>query len=302
MSTIAFIGAGNIGLPALKRLIEEGNKVKAYDVSSDRLELARAAGAEIGRSAADVVSEAEFVITMVRSGEDVRRVYIDESVIAASRRDAILIDCSTIDVESCRRVSEAAAAGGRPMIDAPISGGVERAASGTLTIMVGGEKATVDRAQPVLKGLASSVHYMGPSGSGVAAKLCNNLVAAITIGAISEAFALAGKFGLDYKKLFDVMSTSSGRCWALEAMCPVPGLVPSAAANFNYKPNATASLVVKDLGAAQVSALKLHASMPLGSATLSLFSMLCDAGLGELDASAIIKLFDGSLADSRKAS
>jgi len=302
MSTIAFIGAGNIGLPALKRLIEEGNKVKAYDVSSDRLELARAAGAEIGRSAADVASEAEFVITMVRSGEDVRRVYIDESVIAASRHDAILIDCSTIDIATCQSVSAAAAAGGRQMIDAPISGGVLRAASGTLTIMVGGEEAAFDRAEPVLKGLASSVHYMGPAGSGVATKLCNNLVAAITIGAISEAFALAGKFGLDYKKLFNVMNSSSAKCWALETMCPVPGPVPSAAANFNFKPNATASLVVKDLDATLISALKLHASMPLGSTTLSLFSMLCDAGLGELDASAIIKLFDGSLADLRKTS
>ena len=301
MTRIAFIGVGNMGLPMLRNLLAAGHQVRAYDVSSDALAEAVQAGAGEAASLADAVTAAEMVITMLPEGRHVRTVYLgdgrdgNDGIIGHAPREALLADCSTIDVASARAVAVAASEAGYEMIDAPVSGGVTGASAGTLTFMVGGSAAGFERARPILAAMGRNVAHVGGSGHGQAAKICNNMMAGIAIIGAAEVCCLGEALGLDPKKLYDVLSTSSGQTWMMDHMHPVPGIVEAAASNRSYAPGFKAALMAKDLGLAQSAAADTGTSTPLGAGAAALFRILCRNGAGELDCSAVYKLLHGDL-------
>jgi 3-hydroxyisobutyrate dehydrogenase len=296
MARIGFIGLGNMGLPMLRNLLAAGHAVTAFDVVASARDAAAAAGAGAARSAVEVASTAEVVITMLPEGRHVREVYLGvDGVIAAAVDGALLIDCSTIDVATTRAVWQAAAERGLEMVDAPVSGGVAGAANATLTFMVGGEESAVARARPILEQLGATIVHTGPSGSGQAAKICNNMMLAIAMIGVAEAFTMAQRLGLSAEALFQVASRSSGQSWALTGYCPVPGLVPSSPANRNYEPGFTTAMMAKDLRLAQDAANSVDVATPLGSEARNLYALFKGRGHGELDFSAIIKMIAGEL-------
>jgi 3-hydroxyisobutyrate dehydrogenase len=260
------------------------------------LDAAATAGAGAARSAVEAAAAAEFVITMLPEGRHVREVWLGgEGVIAAAARGALLIDCSTIDVATARAVWQAASDRGLEMVDAPVSGGVAGATNATLTFMVGGEESAVARARPILEKLGATIVHTGPSGSGQAAKICNNMMLAISMIGVAEAFTMAERLGLSAEALFQVASRSSGQSWALTGYCPVPGLVPSSPANRDYQAGFTAAMMAKDLRLAQDAANSVDAATPLGSQARNLYALFKGRGHGDLDFSAIIKMIAGEL-------
>ena len=299
MTRIAFIGAGNMGLPMVRNLLAAGHEVRAYDVSPDALAEAVQAGAGEAVSLADAVTASEMVITMLPGGRHVRAVYLgdggNDGILGHAPREALLADCSTIDIASARDVAATASQSGYEMIDAPVSGGVTGAAAGTLTFMVGGSAAGYERAEPILAAMGRNVAHIGGPGHGQATKICNNMMAGIAIIAASEVFCLGEALGLDPKKLYDVLSTSTGQTWMMDHMHPVPGIVESAASNRNYAPGFKAVLMAKDLGLAQSAAADTGTSTPLGANAAAIFRMLCQNGAGDLDCSAVYKLLHGDL-------
>ena len=289
MATIAFIGLGNMGAPMALNLKKAGHEVRGYDVG----EHARAAYAEAGGSLAasllEAVASAEVVITMLPAGAHVEEVMLGEGgVFDHAAAGALLIDCSTIDVATARKVAEAAAAQGLPMCDAPVSGGVSGAAAGTLTFMVGGPDEAFARAAPLLETMGRTIVHTGAAGAGQAAKICNNMILGISMIAVSEAFNLADALGLDRQKLFDVSSTASGQCWALTSYCPVPGPVPTSPANRDYTPGFTAAMMLKDLKLAAGAAAASSVATPLGGAAESVYQAFCDADGAATDFSGVI--------------
>ena len=299
MARIAFIGVGNMGLPMLRNLLAAGHEVRAYDVSPDALAEAVEAGASEAVSLADSVTAAEMVVTMVPEGRHVRAVYLgdggNDGIVGHAPRDALLADCSTIDIATAREVATAASESGYEMIDAPVSGGVTGAEAGTLTFMVGGTAAGYERARPILAAMGRNVAHVGGPGHGQATKICNNMMAGIAIIAASEVFCLGEALGLDPRKLYDVLSTSTGQTKMMDQMNPVPGIVESAPSNRDYAPGFKAALMAKDLGLAQSAAADTGTSTPLGADAAALFRILCRNGAGELDCSAVYKLLHGDL-------
>ena len=299
MTRIAFIGAGNMGLPMVRNLLTAGHEVRAYDVSPDALAEAVQAGASEAASLADAVTGVEAMITMLPEGRHVRAVYLgdggNDGILGHAPRETLLADCSTIDIATAREVAATAAESGYEMIDAPVSGGVTGAAAGTLTFMVGGSAAGYERAKPILAAMGRNVAHIGGPGHGQATKICNNMMAGIAIIAASEVFCLGEALGLDSKKLYDVLSTSTGQTWMMDHMHPVPGIVESAASNRNYAPGFKAALMAKDLGLSQSAAADTGTSTPLGANAAALFRILCQNGAGELDCSAVYKLLHGDL-------
>ncbi len=296
MAVIAFIGLGNMGLPMARNLIGAGHELHAFDVVASAVEHAVAAGARSAPSAAEAAAAAEIVITMLPEGRHVRGVYLGEDgVIARARPDALLIDCSTIDVATAREVDRAAGERGLEVLDAPVSGGVAGAENATLTFMVGGSEAGVARARPVLERLGKAVVHTGPSGNGQAAKICNNMILAVSMIGVCEAFVLARRLGLAAEKLFEVSSQSSGQCWSLTSYCPVPGPVPSSPANRDYRPGFTAAMMAKDLRLAQDAALAADVATPMGAQARSLYALFAGGGHGGMDFSGIIKMLGGEV-------
>jgi 3-hydroxyisobutyrate dehydrogenase len=296
MARIGFIGLGNMGLPMVRNLLKAGHEVIAFDVVARAVDAAATAGAGAARSAAEATAAAELVITMLPEGRHVREVYLGAGgVIAAVAEGVLLIDCSTIDVATARAVWQAAADRGLEMVDAPVSGGVAGAVNATLTFMVGGEASAVAKARPILEKLGATIVHTGPSGSGQAAKICNNMMLAISMIGVAEAFTMAERLGLSAEALFQVASRSSGQSWALTSYCPVPGLVPSSPANRAYQAGFTAAMMAKDLRLAQDAANSVDATTPLGSEARNLYALFKGKGHGELDFSAIIKMIAGEL-------
>ena len=296
MAVIGFIGLGNMGLPMARNLLKAGHQLVAFDVAGAALDAAVAAGAEAADSAAAAAPGAEVVITMLPEGRHVREVYLgDDGIIAHAKPGCLLIDCSTIDVDSARAVNEAALARGLEVLDAPVSGGVAGAENATLTFMVGGSEAGVARARPILEPMGKAVVHTGPSGNGQAAKICNNMLLAISMIGVCEAFVLAERLGLPADKLFEVSSQSSGQCWALTGYCPVPGPVPSSPANRDYRAGFTAAMMAKDLRLAQNAAQSVDAPTPMGAQARSLYALFTNRGHGGLDFSAIIRMIAGNL-------
>ncbi|MEO8558312.1 MAG: 3-hydroxyisobutyrate dehydrogenase [Rhodospirillales bacterium] len=292
MTTIGFIGLGNMGGPMAKNLLKAGHKLQGFDLVAKSLEEAVAAGASQAANPAKAVEGADVIVTMLPAGKHVREVY-QGAVIGAAKKGALLIDCSTIDVESSRVVAEAAAKAGLDMVDAPVSGGVGGAAAGTLTFMVGGPDAAFARAKPYLEKMGKNIVHCGGSGNGQAAKICNNMILGISMIGVSEAFMLAKRLGLDAQKLFDVSSTASGQCWSLTNYCPVPGPVPTSPANRDYQAGFTAAMMLKDLVLAQQAASAVGASTPLGAEAAQIYNMFVNGGRGAMDFSGVVKMLDG---------
>jgi 3-hydroxyisobutyrate dehydrogenase len=296
MAAIAFIGLGNMGLPMARNLLGAGHRVVGYDVVRSALEAAAQAGAVAAGSVVQATAGAECVITMLPEGRHVRGVYLGErGIIARAEPDALLIDCSTIDVDSARAVQGAALERGLEMLDAPVSGGVAGAENATLTFMVGGSEQGVARARPILERMGKAVVHTGPAGNGQAAKICNNMILAISMIGVCEAFVLAERLGLTADKLYEVSSQSSGQCWSLTSYCPVPGPVPSSPANRDYRAGFTAAMMAKDLRLAQDAAQSVDAPTPMGAQARSLYALFANRGHGSLDFSAIIRMITGDL-------
>jgi 3-hydroxyisobutyrate dehydrogenase len=291
MEKIAFIGLGNLGLPMAANLGRAGHHIFAYDVSNSRIQEATKWGAEPAPDAASAAALADVIITMVPSGKELKEIFLTSGVAEAAKPGSLFIDCSTVDLISAGRVKHAARLSGHEMIDAPVSGGAARAISGKLTIMVGGIASAFARAEPLLMRMASSVVHMGGDGSGLTVKICNNMIAGVTLIAVSEAYALAQRLGVDDQKFYDVVSRSSGQCWALTEMCPVPGPVPTSPANYGFKPGGAASMLMKDLGMAQEAAINAKTAIPMAAAAHALYTVFCNSGGADLDVSAIIRLF-----------
>jgi 3-hydroxyisobutyrate dehydrogenase len=297
MATIGFIGLGHMGLPMARNLVKAGHTVHGFDLSAGAVEALAAAGGVAAGSIPKAIAGAEIVVSMLPEGRHVRAVYLDQGgVFLSAPTSALLVDCSTIDVETARTVSAAAAARGFAMLDAPVSGGVGGAEAGTLTFMVGGAEEAFARAQPVLAQMGKAVIHAGAAGNGQAAKICNNMMLGIQMISVCEAMVLAQKLGLAPEKLFEISARSSGQCWSLTSYCPVPGPVPTSPANRGYQPGFTAAMMLKDLKLAQTAAQAVTAATPLGSQAYQLYNLFAASGKEGLDFSGTIKMIAGNAA------
>ncbi len=287
MASIAFIGLGNMGGPMAANLVKAGHKVTAFDLVAASRDQARSDGAAIAESSVAAVKGADVVITMLPAGKHVIAVWND--IVPAMTRGALIIDCSTIDVESAKQAHALAAKHGLASVDAPVSGGTGGAKGATLTFMCGGDDKAFAAAKPVLEKMGKKLVHCGSAGAGQAAKICNNMMLAISMIGVGEAFVLAEKLGLSHQALFDVASTSSGQCWALTSYCPVPGPVPASPANNDYKPGFASALMVKDLTLAQDAAKTSGATTPLGKHAQEIYKAFDANGHGGVDFSGIIQ-------------
>lgn len=292
MATIAFIGVGNMGGGMAVNLVKAGHRVVAFDLLPANLEKVVAEGCEEAESAAAAVAEVDAVVSMLPAGSHVRKVYEDEIFLAAEP-GTVMMDCSTIDVATAREVVEAATAKGFVMVDAPVSGGVAAASAGTLTFMVGGTEKAFRAAEPYLARMGKAVIHAGDAGAGQAAKICNNMLLAISMIGTCEAFNLAKKLGLDPERFFEISSKASGQCWSMTSYCPVPGPVPSAPSNRNYEGGFATALMLKDLRLAMEAAQKVSAPTPLGAEAESLYAIFSGLGGAGKDFSAIIRMLSG---------
>ncbi len=294
MTDIAFIGAGNMGGPMARNLIKAGHAVTVFDLSAAAVEQVVRAGAERAATANAAASAADCVITMLPAGQHVRSVYLDDGILAHARKGVLLIDSSTIDVDSAKAVHAAAGKAGFAFLDAPVSGGTGGAEAGTLTFMCGGADDTFARAKPILENMGKRVVLAGGAGAGQAAKICNNMLLAISMIGTCEAFVLGEKLGLDPQKLFEIASTSSGQCWSLSTYCPVPGPVPTSPANRDYAGGFAAALMLKDLKLSQAAAQSVGAPTPLGAEATQLYALFAAQGHEGLDFSGIIRMLRGN--------
>jgi len=293
MTTLAFIGLGNMGLGMAANLAKAGHEVRALDINPASVAKAVEAGCVQAANAEDAVGAADIVVTMLPAGKHVELVYAD--VFKYAQPGTLFIDCSTIDVETARKVISNAEAKGFAMIDAPVSGGVGGAAAGTLTFMCGGTAEAFERAQPVLDIMGKNVFHAGDAGNGQVAKIANNMLLGIHMIGTCEAFNLAEKLGLDAQTFYDISSTASGQNWSMTSYCPAPGPVESAPSNRDYQPGFAAAMMLKDLRLAQEAAQSAKAATPLGAQAMALYALMESAGEDGLDFSGVMKLIDGSL-------
>ncbi|GJD33520.1 3-hydroxyisobutyrate dehydrogenase [Methylobacterium aerolatum] len=295
--TIGFIGLGNMGGPMAANLVKAGHTVRGFDLAPASLDLAREAGVTVAASALEAVQGADVVVTMLPAGRHVIEVWTQ--LAEALPDGTLLIDSSTVDVESARKAHALARARGCLSVDAPVSGGTGGAKAGTLTFMAGGSGEAFAQAEPLLKAMGKNVFHCGEAGAGQAAKICNNMILGISMIGVCEAFALGEKLGLSHEALYDVASVSSGQCWSLTSYCPVPGPVPTSPANNSYKPGFAAALMLKDLRLAQAAALASGASTPLGAEAAQIYGLFDGLGHGGEDFSAIIRMLRGGAGEAR---
>jgi 3-hydroxyisobutyrate dehydrogenase len=295
MATIGFIGLGNMGGPMAANLVKAGHTVTGFDLNPAALEALAKAGGAVANSAADAVAGATVVITMLPAGEHVREVYLHQGGLIDATRDSqpLLIDCSTIDVESARTVTATAETAGLAMLDAPVSGGTVGALNSTLTFMVGGTDEAFIRGRPVLEAMGKNIFHAGGPGAGQAVKICNNMMLAINMVGVSEGFLLARKLGLDWDKLHQICSTATANSWALSSYCPAPGPVPAAPSNRDYAPGFAAALMVKDVKLSQAAAEATGSPTPLAAKALSFYQQVVDAGDGGKDFSVVFRWLAG---------
>ncbi len=291
MSRIAFIGLGNMGGPMAANLVKAGHLLRVFDLVPAALQAARDAGATASASAAATLEGAEVVISMLPASRHVEGLYLGEGGILASIPDgALVIDCSTIAPVSARKVGQVAAARGLAMLDAPVSGGTAGAQAGTLTFIVGGEAAALERARPVLEAMGKNIFHVGASGAGQVAKLCNNMALGVIMAVTGEAIGLGVAHGLDPKVLSQMMAVSTGRSWATEVCNPWPGVLENAPASRGYSGGFGNDLMLKDLGLAVEAAMGVGATIPLGELARNLYAMNRQAGRGGLDFSSVVQL------------
>jgi 3-hydroxyisobutyrate dehydrogenase len=285
---IAFIGLGNMGGGMAANLVKAGHSVNAFDLSAEALERAQANGCFVFSAVREAVAGVDAVVSMLPNGKIVDSVYGND-VFGAAPAGAILLDCSTIDVDTARKVTADATAKGYAMVDAPVSGGIAAANGGTLTFMVGGSDSAFARAEPILAAMGKAVIHAGASGAGQAAKICNNMLLGIHMIGTCEAFALAEKLGLDLQKFYDISSVSSGQNWSMTSYCPVPGVGPASPADNDYQGGFATALMLKDLKLAMEAAASVGADTPMGNRAAELYTAFDEAGHGGADFSAIIK-------------
>ncbi|GGE28466.1 3-hydroxyisobutyrate dehydrogenase [Primorskyibacter flagellatus] len=283
---IGFIGLGNMGGPMAANLAKAGHVVTGYDTASVAID-----GVTLAESAAAAAAEQDVVITMLPNGAILRAVAAE--IVPAMKQGAVFLDCSTVDVDSARFVAQAAEDAGLLALDAPVSGGIGGAQGGTLTFMVGGSEAAFGKAKPLFDIMGQKAVHCGPSGNGQAAKICNNMILGVTMIATCEAFALADKLGLDRQAMFDVVSTSSGYSWSMNAYCPAPGIGPKSPADNDYKPGFAADLMLKDLRLSQQAAEAADADTPMGQAATALYARFVEDEDGKgMDFSAMLPRFE----------
>lgn len=285
---IAFIGLGNMGGGMAANLVKAGHEVHAFDLSPEALARAKDNGCATYTSVREAVQGAEAVVSMLPNGAIVEKVFTAD-VIGQAPTSALLLDCSTIDVATARKVEDAARAAGYEMVDAPVSGGIAAANGGTLTFMVGGSAEAFARAEPILSAMGKAVIHAGASGAGQAAKICNNMILGATMIATCEAFALADKLGLDLQTFYDISSKASGQSWSMTSYCPVPGVGPQSPADNGYQGGFAAALMLKDLKLAMEAAATAGAKVPMGQRAEELYEAFAASGHGGMDFSGIIK-------------
>ena len=293
MAKIAFIGLGHMGGGMAPNLAKAGHEVRAFDLVPEAVEHAKAGGCSAAASAGEAVKDADVVITMLPAAKHVRAVFHDD-VAPNAKPGALLIDCSTIDVQSAREVGEGLRNLGFDFVDAPVSGGIAAAAGGSLTFMVGGSDEQFERAKPFLEPMAKAVIHAGQLGAGQAAKICNNMILGATMAATCEAFVLAEKLGLDLQTFFDISSKASGQSWSMTSYAPVPGVGPDTPADHGYEGGFAAALMLKDLKLAMDAAKSVGAYTPMGGEAEELYQRFVDRGGGNKDFSGIIKMIDDS--------
>ena len=302
MAEIGFIGLGRMGLPMAANLAKARHRVRAFDLSPETLEAGRQAGIQACASVEDAASGAQFVISMVPTGRHVLDIFGGPSgLLSRMAAGSMVIDSSTIAVAEARALHEAGREHGIAILDAPVSGGVMGAQAGTLTFMVGGEEADFERARPILAAMGRNIVRAGPAGNGQAAKICNNLLAGISMIAVSEAFTLAKRLGLDPLTMREIVSTSTGSCHALTSYPPVPGILPNVPSSREYQNGFAADLMLKDLRLAERAAMDTASSSPLGTLAAGIYNLFCQSGSGRLDYSAIIKMIEGAEPGTAKA-
>ena len=296
---VAFIGVGNMGNPMAENLMKSGKKVKVFDVSKKMIEKAKEKNLDVAENLDDLITnELTTVITMLPEGKHSKEVYVGENgIINKVSNTCLLIDCSTIDIQTSIEIGKKAAEKGIKMIDAPVSGGVMGAQKATLNIMVGGSKDAYERALPILKIMGKNIYHAGEIGSGNGAKICNNLSLGITMIAASESLMLAKRLNIDIKKVHEVMKNASGNSWPISVYPPLPGLIDGTPSNNKYKPGFSAGMMNKDLKLANECAKIANASTPLGKMALDIYSKFCDEGNSSKDFSAISKLIGGDAWD-----
>lgn len=287
MATIGFIGLGNMGGGMAANLAKAGHKVIAFDLSGEALARAGAAGCHPVSDPVQAVSDADVIVTMLPAGKHVASVY-NETVFGAARSGTLLIDCSTIDVDTARQVAAAAKERGLEAVDAPVSGGIAAANGGTLTFMVGGSSGGFSRAAPILSDMGKAVIHAGDNGAGQAAKICNNMLLGATMAATCETFALAKKLGLDLQTFYDISSKASGQSWSMTSYCPVPGVGPASPADNGYAGGFAAALMLKDMRLALEAAKANGAQVPMGERAEAIYAAFVEADAQGLDFSAII--------------
>lgn len=296
MADIAFIGLGNMGSGMAVNLVKAGHHVRAFDLNEAAVKALVEKGAKAASTLSDAVAGADAVVTMLPAGPHVKSVYEgEEGILSTARNDAVLIDCSTIDVETARAVGASAADKGFAFVDAPVSGGVAAAEGGTLTFMVGGPQQAFDKAEPILQAMGKAVIRAGDAGAGQAAKICNNMLLGIHMIGTCEALNLAIKLGLDPQNFYDIASKASGQTWSLTSYCPVPGPVPAAPSNRDYKPGFAAPMMLKDLKLALATAEEAGAAIPMGVRAEQIYEQFNDEGGSELDFSGVIKMLSGEM-------
>ena len=293
MAKIAFIGLGHMGGGMAPNLAKAGHEVRAFDLVPKAVEEAVGKGCTAASSAAEACKGADVVITMLPAAKHVREVY-EVEISPNANPGTLLIDCSTIDVQSAREVGEALRRQGFNFVDAPVSGGIAAAAGGSLTFMVGGSDDDFEKARPILDPMAKAVIHAGELGAGQAAKICNNMILGATMVATCEAFAMAQKLGLDPQVFFDISSKASGQSWSMTSYCPVPGVGPDTPADHDYEGGFAAALMLKDLKLAAEAAQQVGAYTPMGAEAEELYQRFVDRGGGGKDFSGIIKMIDDS--------
>ncbi|MCZ8173498.1 MAG: 3-hydroxyisobutyrate dehydrogenase [Brevundimonas sp.] len=285
---IAFIGLGNMGGGMAANLVKAGHTVHAFDLSAEATGRATGNGCAVFPTVREAVQGVDAVVSMLPNGKIVESVYTAD-VIGQAAAGALLLDCSTIDVDTARKVASAAEAAGYAMVDAPVSGGIAAANGGTLTFMVGGTAEAFARAEPIPAAMGKAVIHAGASGAGQAAKICNNMILGATMVATCEAFALADKLGLDLQTFYDISSKASGQSWSMTSYCPVPGVGPQSPADNGYQGGFAAALMLKDLKLALEAAQSVGAKVPMGTRAEELYEAFANAGNGGIDFSGIIK-------------
>lgn len=291
MAKIGFVGLGHMGAPMAQNLLKKGHSLKVYDIAPQAIAALVKDGAMAAKKMADVAVDAEVIITMLQTGQQVSDICLGEQgLFKQARPGTLFIDSSSIDIVSCRYLHQEAENFEMAMVDAPVSGGVAGASGATLTFMVGGTEQHFLRAKPFLDAMGKKIVHAGAKGNGQVAKICNNMILGVSMIAVSEAFVLAEKLGLDAQKLFEICSNASGQCWAMTSYAPVPGLVASSPANFDYKAGFAAKMMLKDLHLSQDAAKSADILTPLGAQATALYQQFVAHGFADIDFSGIIKM------------